>query len=108
MNLQEQRDIIQAAIDGRRITFRHKGTINAPYGLFNGHLFDFITRTYTIEPLYKEGEVIMVESAHFAGWEPRIFIEMDSEGALCYDMVRRLPVVYTNHRKQNTTDKGEA
>ncbi|MCP5003302.1 MAG: hypothetical protein GY941_05020 [Planctomycetes bacterium] len=59
MTLQEQIDTIQAVKDGRVVTRTVTKSGNT-YRVPTGHFFDFIHNTYTIEPLYQEGEVIMV------------------------------------------------
>ncbi len=105
MNFQEQIETIQAAKDGRRVTYisMYDDTVRCAC---TDHSFDFIRNTYTIEPLYKEGEVIMVETTR--GWEPRVFNKMDSEGARCFGMAGYAPVWYTNHRKLTPAEKGGA
>ncbi len=105
MNLQEQIDTIQALMDGRRVTRTTIKSGNA-YRVPTGHFFDFVHNTYTIEPLYKEGEVIMVQHSN-GKWWPRPFIGMDDEGATCANPLGGCST-FANHRKQNPTDKGEA
>ncbi len=108
MTLQDQIDVIQAFKDGRTVTYISMYDCT-PTRVYDRHSFDFVRNTYTVEPLYKEGEVIMVMPAVGAGlqlWHPRIFFEMGSEGALCDHFTGR--VVYAKHRKQTPTEKGEA
>ncbi len=78
MNLQKQIDTIQALKDGRRVTYISIYD-HIPTRVYDRHAFDFVRNTYTVEPLYKEGEVIMV-----------------------------MPAVYANHRKQTPAERGES
>ncbi len=113
MTFQEQIDIIQAAKDGRRVTYisMYDGSV---MHVCADHSFDFIHYTYTIEPLYKEREVIMVKSTQPRGdwWMPVFFHEMSGNDVLVYFSIFGGPQQqlhrYTKHRKLDAIDKGEA
>ncbi len=111
MNFQEQIDTIQAAQDGRVVTYisMHDDTVRRAY---TDHSFNFVRNTYFIEPLYKKQEVIMVESEERKGsWMPVLFQEMSGDAVRVYFGGRKSSEEYMfcfpNHRKLNPVDKGE-
>ncbi len=106
MKLQDQIDVIQAVIDGRTVTYTSVFTKKVRHDVEEQHSFDFINDTYTVEPLYIEGEVIMVRS-HNDLWWPHVFIRMNGYKAFCEHTITGRQH-YTEHRKQSPTEKGEA
>ncbi len=100
MNLQEQRDVIQALIDGRVVTCTNES--GYAYKTTERHFFDFRHNEYDIKPLYEEGEVIMVNDGY--GWNPRHFITMVGEDVRC--RLKNGSVIYDAHRKQNKAERG--
>ncbi len=111
MNLQEQIDVIQAVKDGRRVTYISTSD-SVVIRADTDHSFNFVRNTYTIEPLYQEREVIMVESREaLDGWMPAFFHEMSGDSVMVSFIdiePSAVPRSYPYHRKLNAKDKGEA
>ncbi len=106
MTFEEQLEIIQAAIDGRTVTYTSSIFSDKLRHANEQHTFNFVENTYTIEPLYKKGEVIMVRAEPYARSNPSIFIEMRGNAVLC-EGVDGDPETFSNHRKQTKAERGE-
>ncbi len=104
MKRQDQIDVIQATIDGRKVTYTTKHGVHSVIVPYN-HLFDFARYIYTVEPLYQKDEIIMVE--YNSKWWPMRFIGMNSEGATCSNLHAGCST-FVNHRKQTPAERGES
>ncbi|MCP4273280.1 MAG: hypothetical protein GY781_15200 [Gammaproteobacteria bacterium] len=104
MKLQDQIDTIQAFKDGRTVTYISMYDCT-PTRVYDRHSFDFVRNTYTVESLYKRGEIIMVRPEEV--WWPKKFIEMDGKSAVCANEPGGFGI-YQYHRKLTAYRKGEA